>query len=129
MSRHVNTVVKSSFYHLRNIAKIRDVLTLNATKILIHAFVLPKTDNYNLVIYGLPKQLIDKLQHLLNAACILLERLREPKKRPCKSYSTRTPLATDGTENYFKINLITDHLLIQVNFFIINWIDKELIIK
>ena len=68
MSRHINAVVKSGFYHLRNIAKVRNVLTLNTTKNLIHAFVISKIDNYNSLLYGLPKQLIDKLQHLLNAA-------------------------------------------------------------
>ena len=31
MSRHINAVVKFGFYHLRNIAKVRNVLTLNTT--------------------------------------------------------------------------------------------------
>ena len=31
MSRHINAVVKSGFYHLRNIAKVRNVLTLRGS--------------------------------------------------------------------------------------------------
>ena len=72
MSRHVNAIVKSGYYHLRNIAKIRNVLTLDTTKILIHAFVVSKIDSYNSLIFVLPKHLIDKLQHLLNATARLI---------------------------------------------------------
>ena len=32
MARHINAIIKSGFYHLRNIAKIRNLLTLNTTK-------------------------------------------------------------------------------------------------
>ena len=45
MSRHINAIVKSGYYHLRNIAKIWNVLTLDTTKILIHAFVVSKIDS------------------------------------------------------------------------------------
>ena len=74
MSRHVhiNAIVKSGYYHLRNIAKIKNVLTLDTPKILIHAFVVSKSDSYNSLIFGLPNHLIDKLQHLLNAAARLI---------------------------------------------------------
>ena len=72
MSRHINAIVKSGFYHLRDITNIRNVLTLDTTKILIHAFVVSKIDSYNSLIFGLPKHLIDKLQHLLNAAARLI---------------------------------------------------------
>ena len=77
MSQHINAVIKSGFYHLRNIAKVRNVLTLNTIKILIHAFVTSKIDNYNSLLYGLPKQLIDKLQHLLNAAARVITGARK----------------------------------------------------
>ena len=72
MSRHINAIVKSGYYHLRNIAKISNVLILDTTKILIHAFVFSKIDSYNSLIFGLPKHLIEKLQHLLNAAARLI---------------------------------------------------------
>ena len=54
MSRHTNAIVKSGYYHLRNIAKIKNVLTLDTTKILIHAFVVSKIDSYNSLILVYP---------------------------------------------------------------------------
>ena len=39
MLPHVTAVCKSSFFHLRNIFKIRKFLSYNACKILIHAFI------------------------------------------------------------------------------------------
>ena len=105
MSRHINAIVKSGNYHLRNIAKIRNVLTLDTTKILIHAFVVSKTDSYNSLIFGLPNHLIDKLQHLLNAAAQLI--MVENK------YDSITPILKElhwlpiEQRIIFKINLIT----------------------
>ena len=49
-----------------------NALTLDTTKILIHASVVSKIDTYKSLIFGLPKDLIDKLQHLLNAAARLI---------------------------------------------------------
>ena len=75
MSAHVNSIVKSGFYHLRNIAKIRNVLSRETTKILIHAFVCSRIDNYNSLLFGLPKNLVNKLQHLMNAAARVIARV------------------------------------------------------
>ena len=105
MSRHINAVVKSGFYHLRNIAKVRNVLTLNTTKILIHAFVISKIDNYNSLLYGLPKQLIDKLQHLLNAAARVITGGR--KNDHISSILQEFHWLPMEQRIIFKINLIT----------------------
>ena len=105
MSRHINAIVKSGYYHLRNIAKIRNVLTLDTTKILIHAFVVSKIDSYNSLIFGLPNHLIDKLQHLLNAAARLI--------MVANKYDSITPILKElhwlpiEQRIIFKINLIT----------------------
>ena len=72
MVPHVNSVVKSSFYHLRNIAKIRNYLSLSSTERLIHAFVTSRLDNCNSVLYGLPKCVTNKLQLVQNAAARLV---------------------------------------------------------
>ena len=105
MARHINAIVKSGYYHLRNIAKIRNVLTIDTTKILIHAFVVSKIDSYNSLIFGLPKHLIDKLQHLLNAAARLI--------MVANKYDSITPILKElhwlpvEQRIIFKINLIT----------------------
>ena len=101
VSRHMNAIVKSGYYHLRKIAKIRNVLALDTTKILIHAFVVSKIDSYNSLIFGLPKHLIDKLQHLLNAAARLI--------MVAYKYDSITPILKEPVEQriIFEINLIT----------------------
>ena len=105
MSRHINAIVKSGYYHLRNIAKISNVLTLDTTKILIHAFVVSKIDSYNSLIFGLPNHLIDKLQHLLNAADRLI--------KVANKYDSITPILKElhwlpiEQRIIFKINLST----------------------
>jgi len=47
MVHHINSICKSSFYHLRNISKIRKFISMETTEILVHAFVSSKLDNYN----------------------------------------------------------------------------------
>ena len=42
---HVTTVCKTSFPHLRSIAKIRDSLSQKDTEILVHAFISSKLDS------------------------------------------------------------------------------------
>ena len=67
---HITDVCKSSFYHLRNISRIRKYLTREATEMVAHAFVTSKLDYCNSlhVLFGLPKFLIAKLQSVPNSA-------------------------------------------------------------
>ena len=53
-------VCKSSFYHLRNISRIRKYLISEATEMVVHAFVTSKLDYCNSLLYGLPKFLTAK---------------------------------------------------------------------
>ena len=52
---HIKNICKSSFYHLRNIAKIRKYLTQDTCEILVHAFISSKLDHCNSLLHGLPK--------------------------------------------------------------------------
>lgn len=72
MSIHINSICKSAFYHLRNIARARRFLSSHTTETLIHAFVTVKLDNANALLYGLPKDQIRKLQRVLNSAARML---------------------------------------------------------
>ena len=72
--KHVSAVCKSAFYHLRNIAKIREYLSDDCTETLVHAFVTCKLDNCNALLYGLPKCLTQKLQSVQNCAARLVSR-------------------------------------------------------
>ena len=72
MVEHVKTICKTSYYHLRNISKIRKYLTEETTEILVHAFVSSKLDYCNSLLYGLPKHMRSSLQSVQNmAACIV----------------------------------------------------------
>ena len=72
MLPHIKNTCKSAFFHLRNIAKIRKYLSVKSTEILVHAFITSKLDNYNSVLFGLPKYLIDRLQAVQNASARLV---------------------------------------------------------
>ena len=65
---HVKPVCSSSFFHLRNISRIRKYLTRNSVEVLIHAFVTSKLNYCNSLLYSLPKSLLHKLQSVQNSA-------------------------------------------------------------
>ena len=52
----------------RNIARIRRFLSEESTKALVHVFVTCRLDNCNSLLYGLPKNQIEKLQCVQNCA-------------------------------------------------------------
>ena len=87
MYTHVNSVCKAAFYHLRNIARIRKFLSVKTTETLIHAFVTSKIDHCNSLLYGLPKNLLNKLQSVQNAAARLITLSRK--------YDHITPILID----------------------------------
>ena len=68
MIPHVDSICKTAFFHLHNIAKIRRFLTPD-TKTIVHAFVTSKVDYCNT---GLPRFLLQKLQRVLNCAARLV---------------------------------------------------------
>ena len=72
MVEHVNKICKTSYYHLRNISKIRKYLTEETTEILVHAFVSSKLDYCNSLLYGLPKHMISSLQSVQNTAARII---------------------------------------------------------
>ena len=72
MLPHVNSVCKSAFYHLRNISRIRKLLSTKTTETLVHAFITSKLDHCNSLLYKVPKYVIKKLQSVQNAAARLI---------------------------------------------------------
>ena len=72
MSIHISKICASAFYHLYNIGRIRKILSLDATKAVVHAFVRSHVHYCNSLLYGLPAIQINKVQHVLNAAARLV---------------------------------------------------------
>ena len=68
MEQHVKKICSEANYHLRNISKIRKYLTQDSAQILIHAFISSKLDYCNSLLYGIPKYLVCRLQHVQNTA-------------------------------------------------------------
>ena len=51
---HIAKAYKAAFYHLHNIRRIRKFLTMESTKVLVHAFIMGRIDYCNSRLYGLP---------------------------------------------------------------------------
>lgn len=71
--QHVSGVVKSVFFHVSNIWRIRKFLTEDAAARVVHALVTSRLDNCNAMLYGLPDAAIKKLQRAQNAAARLVK--------------------------------------------------------
>ena len=65
---HIKSICKSSHYHIRNIAKTRKYIDEKNAKIVVHALVTAKLDSSNSLLYGLPQNLISRLQSIQNTA-------------------------------------------------------------
>ena len=62
----------TGYYYLHNIRKIRKYLTLDSTRCLVHTLVMGRVDYCNSLLYGLPRNNINKLQHVQNMAARLI---------------------------------------------------------
>ena len=71
MEEHVKASCKSAFFHLTNIAQIWKHLPAQAAETLIQSFVTSKVDFCNSLLYGVPNQLIRKLQSVQNSVARL----------------------------------------------------------
>ena len=67
ISKHVNSVFKSCYFHLRALRHIRPTLDLDAAKLIGHALVSSRLDYCNSFLYGIPELSISKLQRVQNA--------------------------------------------------------------
>ncbi|CDQ75224.1 unnamed protein product [Oncorhynchus mykiss] len=59
---HIKTVSSTAFFHLRNVAKIRNFLSRNDAEKFIHAFVTSRLDYCNALLSGCPDKALNKLQ-------------------------------------------------------------------
>ena len=74
LNKHVSVVCSAASLHIRNIGKIRHLLTQSITEKLVHAFITARLDYCNSILYGLPKRLIQRLQRIQDTAARLMTR-------------------------------------------------------
>ncbi len=72
---HVSSICKTAFFHLKNISKLRPMLSMSNAEILIHAFMTSRLDYCNALLGGCSARLINKLQMVQNAAARVLTRV------------------------------------------------------
>ncbi len=66
--RHVSSICKTEFFHLKNVSKLRPMLSMSNAKMLINAFMTSRLDYCNALLGGCSARLIEKLQMVQNAA-------------------------------------------------------------
>jgi hypothetical protein len=77
MDAHARTIVRSCFYHLRQLRSVQRSLTLEARRALVTAFIASRVDYCNAVFYGVAKKTINRLQVCMNAAARLATGVRK----------------------------------------------------
>ena len=68
MEDHVNSVVKSCFFQLRQLPSIRRSLSTDARKALVHFFVASRIDHCNAILHGASDDVVRRMQTALKAA-------------------------------------------------------------
>ncbi len=71
---HVSSICKTAFFHLKNISKLRPMLSMANAEMLFHVFMTSRLDYCNALLGGC---LINKLQMVQNAAARVLTRTRK----------------------------------------------------
>ncbi|XP_032872790.1 uncharacterized protein LOC116970201, partial [Amblyraja radiata] len=74
---HIKTVTKSAHYHLKNISRIKGLMSQQDLEKLVHAFIFSRLDYCNSVFTGLPKKSIRQLQLIQNAAARVLTKTKK----------------------------------------------------
>ena len=74
---HIKTVISSAYYHLKNIARVRGMMSKKDLETLIHAFVSSRLDYCNGLLTGLSKKSLHQLQLIQNAAARVLTKTRK----------------------------------------------------
>jgi hypothetical protein len=72
MDAQVKQMCKGAWFHLHMVGKIKQYLSSEQLKTVIHAFVTPKLDGNNALLLGARKSQIDRLQLIQNAAAKMI---------------------------------------------------------
>jgi len=74
---HVKQISRIAFFHLRNISKIRHILSQKDAEKLVHAFVTSRLDYCNSLLSGCSNKSLKSLQLIQNAAARVLTKTKK----------------------------------------------------
>ena len=71
---HISTICQSAHFHIRNIGRIRNLLSFDACATLIHALIGSRLDYCNSLLYNIADAKVERLQKVQNQAARILTR-------------------------------------------------------
>ena len=71
---HISTICQSAHFHIRNIGRIRNLLSFDACATLIHALIGSPLDYCNSLLYNIADAKVERLQKVQNQAARILTR-------------------------------------------------------
>ena len=80
LNKHINSTVSHCYHLLKNIGRIRNILSKEHTEMLVHAVITSRLDNCNSLLINTSKANLYKLQKVQNAAARLV--VRGKKRTP-----------------------------------------------
>ncbi len=103
MVQQVSSICRSSYFHSKNIRALRKVLTRSETDKLVHAFITPRLDLNNALLYGVPQSTLATLQRIQNMPAGLITGARKHDRiNPILQYLHWLPISH---RNHYKILL------------------------
>ena len=77
MENQVTAVSRSCYHQISRIGTIRQYITEECCKILVHSLVTSRLDYANSLLYGIPQSMLGRLQRVQNCAARLITRKRK----------------------------------------------------
>ena len=102
---HIDSIVKASNFHIRNLYMIKDFVNRKNLVTLVHSLTVSKVDYCNSLFIGLPNVILKKVQSVLNRAARLIFNL--PPRVPTTSSLIELHRLPLKARIEFKICLIT----------------------
>jgi len=76
MTDHITKTCQSAIVAIRKIGQIRQYLNRKCIEILVNSLIISHVDNCNVLLYGLPKKDLNRVQKIQNTAARLIEGAR-----------------------------------------------------
>ncbi len=91
----INNISKPGYYHVRNLAAIRNTFDLDSAKMAAHAFVTSTLDYGNSLLYDLPYKKLRTLQMVQNPSAKVLMQVKKCDRIGMTTVRKKASLATN----------------------------------